>query len=110
MSMHHLFNAQVDIKRPVAGYGDMGGVEYALSDFASSALCRISEGDPRDNEVGPSEYAEANITVYTAPGLAVQRDDEIHHGDRIFTVVGVTKPSADGFFEKLICTEKSRGA
>lgn len=109
MSIDHLLNTAADMKRPVASYGDMGGVEYTLTTFSGSHMCRISSSVPAEISAGPTEYAEATAVVYVHAGTEFQRDDEVHHGDTVYKVLGVREPSVQNHHVSLICKVTSDG-
>ena len=103
MSIAHLLNMTADMKRPSPGYDDMGSVVYTLSTFSASHACRISTALPREVSGGPTEYAEANAVVYVTSDTSFARDDEVHHGSDVYTVLGVQKPSVPEMYTALIC-------
>lgn len=103
MSIEHLLNATVDMKRPVADYDGMGNVNYTLSTFLTSYSCRISQSMPVDVTSGPVEWSEANAMVYVLSGDTFKRDDEVHHGSEVYTVIGIKTPSVNDHHISLVC-------
>ena len=110
MSIISLLNKVVDIRRNVADYDDMGGVQYTLTTYASSTPCRISTSVPTEISAGPTQYAEATAMIYILPNLDVQRDDQAVDGTTIYTVLGVRDPSEDDHHTALVCKVQTDGA
>lgn len=109
MSIEHLLNTAADMKRPVADYDDMGDVSYSLVQFSGAHLCRISSSVPSEITSGPTEYAEATAVVYVLAGTEFKRDDEVHHGETVYKVLGVREPSVENHHVSLICKVTSDG-
>ena len=103
MSIAHLLNTTADMKRPAPDYDDMGGVKYTLSTFSAAHPCRISSALPTEVTAGPQDYAEAGVVVYVSSETAFQRDDEVHHGSTVYSVLGVQQPSIPEKYTALIC-------
>ena len=109
MSIVSLLNRTADLKRQTADYDDMGGVQYTLTTYQSSAPCRISQAVPTEIQNGPEEYAEATVMVYLLPGSGAQRDDHVVHGSTTYEVLGVREPSVDNHHTALVCKVQSDG-
>ena len=105
-----VLNRIADLRRPVADYDDMGGVQYTLTTYSTSNPCRISSSVPSEVSTGPTQYAEATVMVYILPGLDVKRDDLVVHGLTIYEVLGVREPSVDNHHTALICKVQTDGA
>jgi len=103
VSIEHLLNATVDMKRPTPDYDGMGNVNYTLSTFSSDHACRISQSMPVDVTSGPTEWSEANAMVYVMSGTEFKRDDEVHHGSEVYTVIGIKTPSVNDHHTSLVC-------
>ncbi len=103
MSIEHLLNATVDMKRPTPDYDGMGNVNYTLSTFSSDHACRISQSMPVDVTSGPTEWSEANAMVYVMSGTEFKRDDEVHHGSEVYIVIGIKTPSVNDHHTSLVC-------
>ena len=103
MSIAHLLNTTADMKRPTTDFDGYGTVKYTLATFSAAHPCRISAGVPAEITAGPKEYAEANAVVYVGPETTFKRDDEVHHTDATYTVLGVQKPSVPQTYTALIC-------
>jgi hypothetical protein len=110
VSIISLLNKVVDIRRNVADYDDMGGVQYTLTTYSASNPCRISSSVPSEVSTGPTQYAEATVMIYILPGLDVMRDDQVVDGSTIYEVLGVRDPSVDDHHTALVCKVQTDGA
>lgn len=103
MTIEHLLNTTADMKRPIPDYDGMGNVNYTLNTFSGNHACRISQSMPVDVTSGPTEWSEANAMIYVLSGTEFKRDDEVHHGSEIYTVIGVKTPSISDHHTSLVC-------
>lgn len=110
MTIATMMNTEVDIKRPVPDYDDMGGVVYNTTTIESFRPCRISSEVPSEVSSGPKEWAEATAIVYMEPGITLDRDDELHHGNDVYIVLGARMPSVPSHHFELICKRKTYGS
>lgn len=110
-----LLNQSAVIGRSVGVVRDgRGGFRDAKPTMVGQVAVRVNPAGSRDMDVAEKLGGSVSHVIYALPGVApadIRRGDQLHIGNRIYSVSHVLRPSVPDFYVKALALEvQAKGA
>jgi len=101
MSLAHLFNISVDVKRPTITQGTYGEQVKTWATIISGVMGRLQRKGAREIIFSDKETVWSDYTFYCDDSVALAATDQISYDGRTFEVRGFDNVNQEDLFQKV---------